>query len=64
MEKEILENIKIHYTLKHLHSEMFTGDFYNASKHLESEMANDPKLARDVIKEYWDDYFKNRPLYI
>ena len=64
MEKEILENIKIHYTLKHLHSEMFSGDFYNASKHLESEMANDPKLARDVIKEYWDDYFKNRPLYI
>ena len=64
MEKEILENIKIHYTLKHLHSEMFTGDFYNASKHLESEMANDPKLARCVIEEYWDDYFKNRPLYI
>ena len=76
MEKEILENIKIHYTLKHLHSEMFNGrrppagggpgpgDFYNASKHLESEMANDPKLARRVIEEYWDDYFKNRPLYI
>ena len=40
------------------------GDFYNASKHLESEMTNDPKLARRVIEEYWDDYFKNRPLYI
>ena len=64
MEKQILENSKIHYTLKHLHLEMFGGDFYNASKHLESEMANDPKLARLVIEEYWDDYFKNRPLYI
>ena len=64
MEKQILENIKIHYTLKHLHPEMFGGDFYNANKHLESEMANDPKLARCVIEEYWDDYFKNRPLYI
>ena len=64
MEKDVLENIKIHYTLKHLHSEMFNGDFYNANKHLESEMTNDPKLARRVIEEYWDDYFKNRPLYI
>ena len=64
MEKQILENIKIHYTLKHLRSEMFSGDFYNASKHLESEMANDSKLTRRVIEEYWDDYFKNRPLYI
>jgi len=64
MEKQILENSKIHYTLKHLHPEMFSGDFYNASKHLESEMANDPKLVRCVIEEYWDDYFKNRPLYI
>ena len=43
---------------------MFDGDFYDANKHLESEMANDPKLARRVIEEYWDDYFKNRPLYI
>ena len=43
---------------------MFNGDFYNANKHLESEMTNDPKLARRVIEEYWDDYFKNRPLYI
>ena len=42
---------------------MFGGDFYNASKHLESEMDNDPKLVRCVIEEYWDDYFKNRPLY-
>ena len=64
MEKDVLEKIKIHYTLKHLHPEMFSGDFYNANKHLESEMANDPKLARRVIEEYWDDYFKNRPLYI
>ena len=64
MEKQILENSKIHYTLKHLHPEMFSGDFYNASKHLELEMANDPKLVRCVIEEYWDDYFKNRPLYI
>ena len=64
MEKQILENSKIHYTLKHLHQEMFSGDFYNASKHLESEMANDPKLARRVIEEYWDDYLKNRQLYV
>ena len=55
MEKEILENIKIHYTLKH-HRKAFLQ--------LESEMTNDPKLARRVIEEYWDDYFKNRPLYI
>ena len=64
MEKDVLEKSKIHYTLKYLHPEMFGGDFYNANKHLESEMTNDPKLVRRVIEEYWDDYFKNRPLYI
>ena len=64
MEKDVLEKIKIHYTLKHIHPEMFDGDFYDASQHLESEMANDSKFTRCVIEEYWDDYFKNRPLYI
>ena len=55
MEKQILENIKIHYVLKHRRK---------AVLQLESEMANDSKLTRRVIEEYWDDYFKNRPLYI
>ena len=43
---------------------MFGGDFYDASKHLDLEMTNDPKFARSVIEEYWEDYFENRPLYI
>ena len=64
MEKQILKNSKIHYTLKHLHPEMFGGDFYDASKHLDLEMTNDPKFARSVIEEYWDDYLKNRQLYV
>jgi len=64
MEKQILEEIKIHYILKHMHPEMFGGNFYDASQCLESEMANGPKFTRYVIEEYWDDYFKNRPLYI
>ena len=64
MEKQILEDIKTHYTLKHLHPEMFGGDFYDASKHLDLEMTNDPKFARSVIEAYWEDYFENRPLYI
>ncbi len=63
MENDILERSKIHYTHKHLSPEMFGGNFCDANRDLELEMANDSKLACRVIEEYWDDYFKNRPLY-
>jgi len=63
MEKQILEEIKIHYTLKNIHSDMYDGGFFLATKHLENEMKNDSGFARSVIEEYWEDYFANRPLY-